>query len=92
MTMYVKCVLLKVSICTNSIHEKLYEYRDILEFSTNSTNCYNAMKSIRRYLTQSISLDRIQNIFDLGIQGRIKSILETPGYDDLKVSLLAFFL
>jgi hypothetical protein len=50
------------------------------------------MKSIRRYLTQNISWDRIQNVFDLGIQDRIKSILETPGYDELKVSWLLFVL
>lgn len=43
------------------------------------------MKNIRRYLTQNISLDRIQTIFDLGIQDRIVGILREPGYDELKV-------
>lgn len=60
-----------------------------MEYSTNVSSCHNAMKSIRRYLTQNISLDRIQNVFDLGIQDRIKSILETPGYDELKVSYIS---
>lgn len=45
------------------------------------------MRNIRRYLTQNISLDRIQNVVDLGIQDRIKNILETPGYDELKVNI-----
>lgn len=45
------------------------------------------MKNIRRYLTQNISLDRIQNVVDLGIHDRMKKILETPGYDELKVQL-----
>ena len=43
------------------------------------------MKNVRRYLTQDISLERIQNVFDLGIQDRIATILRKPGYDELKV-------
>lgn len=64
--------------------DDLYEYRDTLEYSTNYANCHSAMKNIRRYLTQNISLDRIQHVVDLGIHDRIKKILETPGYDELK--------
>lgn len=45
------------------------------------------MKNIRRYLTQNISLSRIQNVVDLGIHDRMKKILETPGYDELKVQV-----
>ncbi|CEP14047.1 hypothetical protein [Parasitella parasitica] len=64
--------------------DDLFEYRDTLEYSTNYASCHSAMKNIRRYLTQKISLDRIQNVIDLNIQDRIKKILETPGYDELK--------
>ncbi|CAO3618952.1 unnamed protein product [Mucor hiemalis] len=62
----------------------LYEYRDTILLSSNYHACHNAMKNIRRYLTQNISLDRIQSIFDLGIQDRIVGILREPGYDELK--------
>jgi hypothetical protein len=65
----------------------LYEYRDTLEYSADYSNCHTAMRNIRRYLTQNISLDRIQNVVDLGIQDKIKKILETPGYDELKVNI-----
>lgn len=64
---------------------QLYEYRDTILLSSNYHACHNAMKNIRRYLTQNISLDRIQSIFDLGIQDRIVGILREPGYDELKV-------
>ncbi|KAL9556260.1 hypothetical protein PS6_002422 [Mucor atramentarius] len=64
--------------------DDLYEYRDTLEYSSNYASCHSAMKNIRRYLTQNISLERIQNVVDLGIQDRMKEILETPGYDELK--------
>jgi hypothetical protein len=64
---------------------QLYEYRDTILLSENYQACHNAMKNIRRYLTQDISLDRIQNVFDLGIQDRIVYILHEPGYDELKV-------
>ncbi|KAI8641491.1 armadillo-type protein [Parasitella parasitica] len=64
--------------------DDLFEYRDTLEYSSNYASCHSAMKNIRRYLTQKISLDRIQNVIDLDIQDRIKKILETPGYDELK--------
>jgi hypothetical protein len=67
---------------------KLYEYKEILEYSTNYQECHNAMKNIRRYLTQDISLERIQNVFDLGVQERLRNILEEPGYDELKVKMI----
>lgn len=50
------------------------------------------MKNIRRFLTQDISIERIQNVFDLGIQDRIRSILQEPGYDELKVGCLSMGL
>lgn len=68
---------------------QLYEYRDTLEFSSDYHACHSAMKNIRRYLTQDISVERIQNVFDLGIQERIRSILLEPGYDELKVQSLS---
>ncbi|KAG2229624.1 hypothetical protein INT48_001231 [Thamnidium elegans] len=62
----------------------LFTYRDTIECSNNYQACYSAIRNIRRYLTQSISNDRIQNVFDLGIQDKIRSILQEPGYDELK--------
>ncbi|GAA5796160.1 hypothetical protein HPULCUR_001529 [Helicostylum pulchrum] len=62
----------------------LFTYRDTIECSTNYQACYSAMRNIRRYLTQNISYDRIQNVFDLGIQDKIRNILQEPGYDELK--------
>lgn len=50
------------------------------------------MKNLRRYLTQDISLSRIQNVFDLQIEDRIIAILHEPGYDELKVSFPFIFL
>lgn len=69
----------------------MFEYRDILELSSDYQSCHEAMRNIRRYLTQNITLDRIQNVLDLGLEGRIKTILETPGYDELKVAFFFFF-
>lgn len=77
-----------VSFRTRSPKKKLfqlYEFRDTLEYSSDYQACHSAMKNIRRYLTQDISLERIQNVFDLGIQDRIRTILQEPGYDELKV-------
>ncbi|KAI8379001.1 armadillo-type protein [Blakeslea trispora] len=66
------------------LFDQLSEYRDTLEYSSEYHQCYYAMKNIRRYLTQSVSLERIQHVFDLDLQDRFRTILETPGYDELK--------
>ncbi|KAI7893062.1 armadillo-type protein [Mucor mucedo] len=55
-----------------------------LENSSDYHACHTAMKNIRRYLTQDISLERIQNVLDLDIHERIRTILLEPGYDELK--------
>ncbi|KAI9469915.1 MAG: armadillo-type protein [Benjaminiella poitrasii] len=64
--------------------DDIYECRNVLRSSDSYDLRQVAIKNIRRYLTQNISLSRIEIVFDLGIDDLIKDILEAPGYDELK--------
>ncbi|KAI7907269.1 armadillo-type protein [Cokeromyces recurvatus] len=70
----------KVVLNSNDI----YECRNVLLSSDDYQLRQIAIKNIRRYLTQNISLSRIEMVFELDIDEILKTILETPGYDELK--------
>ncbi|KAI8971650.1 armadillo-type protein [Mycotypha africana] len=72
------------SVYKEVLFEELFEHKQNLSTSNNYLTCYHAIKNIRRYLTQSISLERIQHVFDLELEDQFIKILESTGYDDVK--------
>lgn len=67
----------------------MFEYRDVLRFSSNTAHCVSAMKNIRRYLTQEITEERIQNVLDMDIFDIMANCLNNSDNDTLKVKFIA---